>query len=481
MVKNILTFITPAYIVRRMTTRHHGDPKAEREFLTIVLNNPHLLADASEMVSPKHFVGPKSRAIYESALAVYNAGQSLDLSTLAAEMQANGEMKKLGGRSEIAPFFGAYVNEAFLTSLSVRIRSNAALRDIGAIAAEVLSECSTMRPDEQSIATMVDDIQGRLSDAVSHGRADDAGEARDEVPRVAERLMQPSSGKLSGVPTGFIDLDDVLHGFRQGQLILLAARSRVGKTSMACDLVRQVANEGYTVLFFSLEMTRDEIWERMVCGHARVSLHALRSRQADDEEKNRIKLASSDLTKCSIYVRDTPNMTPNSMRGYARMIQHKKGLGLIVVDYLQCIQSGKDKQTRYEVVSEVSRQLKVMARTLNVPVVALAQLNRQAEDEAPRLSQLRESGSLEQDADVVLLLNRPHVFDDSKDPSLATLDIAKHRNGPCRMVNLDFDADTVSFRNRLPKVEDFTKVSQESPVAPPRRKKNNWYDNGQYD
>jgi len=446
-----------------MATRHHGDPKAEREFLTIVLNNPHLLADASELVQPKHFVGPKSRAIYESALAVYNSGQVLDFVTLAAEMQASGEIKKLGGRSEIAPFFGAYVNEAFLSNLSGRIRANAALRDIGSIAAEVLAECSTMRPDEQSIATMVDEVQGKLSDVVSHGKADDVGEAKDEVPRVAERLVQPLEGKISGVPTGFIDLDDVLHGFRQGQLILLAARSRVGKTSMACDLVRQVADEGYTVLFFSLEMTRDEIWERMVCGRARVSLHALRSRQATDGEKDSIRLAAADLSRSSIYVRDTPNMTPTSMRGYARMIQHKRGLALIVVDYLQCIQSGKEKQTRYEVVSEVSRQLKVMARTLGVPVVALAQLNRQAEDEAPRLSQLRESGSLEQDADVVLLLNRPHVFDDTKDPSLATLDIAKHRNGPCRMINLTFDADTVSFRNWAPKVEPF--------VAPPKADK----------
>lgn len=464
-----------------MATRHHGDPKAEREFLTIILNSPHVLADASELVQPKHFVGPKSRMIYEAALAVYGSGQSVDLVTVSSELQATGMLQKVGGRSELVQFFGAYANEAFLQNLSGRIRANAALRDIGEIAAETLNECTTMRPDEQAIATLIDQLQGKLSDVVSHGRSDDIGEAKDEIPKVAQRLVQPLESKMHGVPTGFMDLDDVLYGFRPGQLILLAARSRVGKTSMACDLVRQVANEGYTVLFFSLEMTRDEIWERMVCGHARVSLHALHSRQATADESDKINASSSELSKCSIYVRDTPNMTPTAMRGYARMIQHKRGLALIVVDYLQCIQSGKEKQTRYEVVSEVSRQLKVMARTLGVPVVALAQLNRQAEDEAPRLSQLRESGSLEQDADVVLLLNRPHVFDDSKDPALATLDIAKHRNGPCRMINLTFDADTVSFRSWAPKVEDFTKVSQH-PVAPPRRQKqSDWATRAGYD
>lgn len=463
-----------------MATRHHGDPKAEREFLVIVLNNPHLLADAAELVQPRHFVGPKSRMIYEAALSMYGNGQSIDLITLSSELGATGNLQKVGGRSELVPFFGAYVNDQFLANLSSRIRANASLRDIGEIAAETLAECSTMRPDEQSIATMVDQLQGRLSDVVAHGKSDDIGEAKDEIPKVAKRLTQPMESKLSGVPTGFIDLDDVLFGFRPGQLILLAARSRVGKTSMACDLVRQIANEGYTVLFFSLEMTRDEIWERMVCGHARVSLHALHSRQATADECESIKMASDDLSKCSIYVRDTPNMTPTAMRGYARMIQHKKGLALIVVDYLQCIQSGKEKQSRYEVVSEVSRQLKVMARTLGVPVVALAQLNRQAEDEAPRLSQLRESGSLEQDADVVLLLNRPHVFDDSKDPSLATLDIAKHRNGPCRMVNLTFDSETVSFRNWMPKAEPFiAPLKQEKPAR--KQQTHNWQGTREYD
>jgi replicative DNA helicase len=163
------------------------------------------------------------------------------------------------------------------------------------------------------------------------------------------------------------------------------------------------------------------------------------------------------------------------MRGFCRKVQHKQGLGLVVVDYLQCIKSGKDKHNRYEAVSEVSRQLKVMARTLNVPVIALAQLNRTAEQEEPKLSHLRESGSLEQDADVVMLLNRPHIFDSNADATLATLDIAKHRNGPCQIINLNFDADSVSFKNRL------TKVSQDSPVAPPRRRSSGWWENNAYD
>jgi replicative DNA helicase len=288
---------------------------------------------------------------------------------------------------------------------------------------------------------------------------------------------------MQGVATGFYDLDDVLCGLRPGQLVLLAARSRVGKTSLACDIIRQVAAAGNTVVFFSLEMTRQEIWERMISGQAKVNLHDLRSRAATASEAADIKKAADELAAMSIVIKDTPNTTPMSMRGFSRKIINRKGkVDLIVVDYLQCIQSGKDKQSRYELVSDVSRQMKVLARTLNVPVLALAQLNRTAEDEEPRLSHLRESGGLEQDADVVLLLNRPHVFDSEKDPTLATVDVAKHRNGPCQVVSLHFHSPSVSFQNRVPPVEDFTKPPQESPVAPPSRKKRSpWWDNNSYD
>jgi len=465
-----------------MTTRQHGDPKAEKDLLGLLINSPHLISEVSEVVSPSHFTGDRGKLVYEAMLALHGNGQILDFSLLCDELNSNGTLNKVGGRAEIAALAGRYTNDAFMGHLAGRIRAHAALRDLGAVASELLNESQSSKPEESSILDLVDKAQAKLSDIISSNKQDDVGEACTEIASVAEMLVKPRSSSMQGVPTGFLDLDDVLCGLRPGQLVLLAARSRVGKTSLACDIVRQAATDNRTVVFFSLEMTRQEIWERMISGQAGISLHDMRMREATDEEKNKVSYAASELASMSIIVKDTPNTTPLSMRGFSRKIISRKGkIDLIVVDYLQCIQSGKDRQSRYELVSDVSRQMKVLARTLNVPVLALAQLNRTAEDEEPRLSHLRESGGLEQDADVVLLLNRPHVFDSEKDPTLATVDIAKHRNGPCQMINLHFEAGSVSFRNRAPKIEDFSKVSQDSPVAPPRKKKTNWYENGQFD
>lgn len=465
-----------------MTKRVHGDPGTEKDFLCLVMTSPHLVAEASELVPVDALTGERAKLLYGAVLALSARNQVVDIGTVSDELQASGSLKKVGGRVAIAEILGRGVNDAYFNHLCQRIRLHAALRDMAVVATEILSESENLRPEESAVYDSIDKMQGKLSDIVSRGRSDDVGYANPEALSTADRLVQPVETKGQGVMSGFADLDDVLRGFRAGQLILLAARSRVGKTSMACDLIRQVAAQGYTVVFFSLEMTRGEIWERMICGSAGVSLHALKSRQATDQEAGRIRDAAKEIAGANIIVKDSPDVTPLSMRGFCRKVQHKQGLGLVVVDYLQCIKSGKDKHNRYEAVSEVSRQLKVMARALNCPVIALAQLNRTAEDEAPRLNHLRESGSLEQDADVVLLLNRPHLFRDNEDPTLATLDIAKHRNGPCQVVSMTFDADVVSFKTRLPQVEDFTKVSQQSPVAPPARKKRNgdWWDNNAY-
>lgn len=469
-------------IVHGMTKRLHGDPTAEKDLLCLMMNAPHLVPEAAELVPPSALTGEKGRMTYECILAIASRGQVVDISSVCDELQAAGNLKKVGGRATVGGIACRGTNEAYFGHICQRIRLHAAIRDMAVVATEAIDAAQNLRPEEQPVYEAIDTLQAKLSDIVSRGRPDDVGYSNPDAVATAERLIQPPEAKGQGVPSGYPDLDDLLRGFRAGQLVLLAARSRVGKTSLACDIIRQVAASGYTVVFFSLEMTRSEIWERMVCGQAGVSLHALKSRQALPSEAASLRAAASAIASNNIVIKDSPDVTPLSMRGFCRKVQHKQGLGLVVVDYLQCIKSGKDKHNRYEAVSEVSRQLKVLARTLNVPVLALAQLNRTAEQEDPKLSHLRESGSLEQDADVVMLLNRPHIFDSNADATLATLDIAKHRNGPCQIVNLHFDADCVTFRSRLPKVEDFTMVSQDSPVAPPRRQRQaDWATRAGYD
>lgn len=460
-----------------MTLRQFGDTAAEKDLLCLLLNFEHRIHEAAQCLNPAQLTGDKARRIYEAILSLSNRFMVVDVATVCDELGADG-VKKVGGRSEVYALYTRAVNEAYFTNIVTRIKVHAALRDLSTIASEALSEAQNMRPDEQVVYSAIDMFQSKLSDIVAAGATDDVGFSNPEAIHAAERLVQPVENKGSGVPTGFLDLDDVLRGFRPGQLILLAARSRVGKTSFACDIIRKVAAGGYTVAFFSLEMTRAEIWERMVCGEAGSSLHALKSRQATDEERMAMNAAGHELANRKIIIKDNPDATPLTMRGFARKVQHKEGLGLVVVDYLQCVKSGRDKHNRYESVSEVSRQLKVMARVLNVPILALAQLNRMAEQEEPMLSHLRESGSLEQDADVVMLLNRPHLFDDSKDPDLATLHIAKHRNGPCQKINLLFDHDSVSFKDWAPPIQQFTVPSREStgPTKPisKRAQQVNW-------
>ena len=460
-----------------MTLRQYGDTSAEKDFLSVLLNHEHRIHEAAQAIAPSQLTGEKARIIYDAILSLANRFMVVDVATVCDEMGPEA-LKKVGGRSEVYAVYARSVNEAFFANLCSRIKVHAALRDMAAVAAEVLSEAQNLRPDEQLVYNAIDMFQSRLSDIVAAGATDDVGFSNPEAMHAADRLVQPVETKGSGISTGFLDLDDVLRGFRPGQLILLAARSRVGKTSFACDIIRRVAKQGSTVVFFSLEMTRSEIWERMVCGESGANLHELKSRQATDEERIEMQDAGRELASRKIIIKDNPDVTPLSMRGFSRKVQHKDGLGLIVVDYLQCIKSGKDKHNRYESVSEVSRQLKVMARVLNVPILALAQLNRMAEQEEPMLSHLRESGSLEQDADVVMLLNRPHLFDDSKDPDLATLHIAKHRNGPCQKINLTFDRDSVSFKDWAPPVQQFVVPTNEPttkarPVSR-RVQQNNW-------
>jgi replicative DNA helicase len=453
------------------TSKQSGDPASERDFLAILCNNPHKIAEASELVHPSQLTGERAKIFYDALLSLTSRNGVIDISSVCSEIDRAKGISAFGGRSSVAEIFGRYANEAYFTSICTRIRSHASIRELNDLAVGAISDLSKISPEEPAVMDLVDSLQGKLSDIVSKGTQDDVGESWIEARAMAQGLAEPETQGTGGVMTGFADVDDVLRGLRNGQLILLAARSRVGKTSMACDIIRNVASQGQTVVFFSLEMTRREIWERMICGAAGVSIHALKDRAPTEEESSRLRSAGDELGSRLIVVKDSPSVTPMSMRGFARKIQHKHGLGLVVVDYLQCIGTGKDKQNRYELVSEVSRQMKVLARTLNVPVIALCQLNRQAEEDAPKLSQLRESGSLEQDADVVMLLNRPSIFDPDADPTLATLDIAKHRNGPCQMLRLHFDAGSVSFRDRAPDIEDFSKAPTESPVAPPKKKR----------
>ena len=278
-----------------------------------------------------------------------------------------------------------------------------------------------------------------------YGRLPVAGRTLDEIESIGTR-----GGQMSGVPTGFIDLDELTQGLHGGQMIVLAARPAIGKSTLGLDLARSASiKHGLTSVIFSLEMSRNEITMRMLSAEARVPLHHMRAGTMGEEEWGRLARRMGEISAAPLFIDDSPNMNMMEIRAKCRRLKQRNELRLIVIDYLQLMSSGKKVESRQQEVSEFSRQLKLLAKELDVPVVAISQLNRgpeQRTDKKPLLSDLRESGSIEQDADMVILLHREDAYDrDHPRQGEADLIVAKHRNGPTKTVTVAFQGHYSRF------------------------------------
>ena len=267
----------------------------------------------------------------------------------------------------------------------------------------------------------------------------------DEIESIGTR-----GGQMSGVPTGFIDLDELTQGLHGGQMIVLAARPAIGKSTLGLDLARSASiKHGLTSVIFSLEMSRNEITMRMLSAEARVPLHHMRAGTMGEEEWGRLARRMGEISAAPLFIDDSPNMNMMEIRAKCRRLKQRNELRLVIIDYLQLMSSGKKVESRQQEVSEFSRQLKLLAKELDVPVVAISQLNRgpeQRTDKKPMLSDLRESGSIEQDADMVILLHREDAYDrDHPRQGEADLIVAKHRNGPTKTVTVAFQGHYSRF------------------------------------
>jgi replicative DNA helicase len=305
---------------------------------------------------------------------------------------------------------------------------------------------------EGDVDNIVDRAQAEVY-SVSERRA-----AEDYKP--LSELMQPTLDEmeaiesrgagLSGVPTGFADLDELTNGLHPGQMVIVAARPAVGKSTLALDIARSASiKNGLTSVIFSLEMSQIEITMRLLSAEASIPLSHIRGGRMSDQDWNRVSAKMGQVSEAPLFIDDSPNLTMMEIRAKARRLKQRHDLKLVIIDYIQLMTSGKRVESRQLEVSEFSRQLKLLAKELDVPVVALSQLNRgpeQRTDKRPMLSDLRESGSLEQDADVVILLNRPDLHDrDSDRAGEADFDVAKHRNGPTKMITVAFQGHYSRF------------------------------------
>jgi replicative DNA helicase len=415
------------------------DLPAEQSVLGGMLLSKDAIADVFEVLTATDFYKPAHVHIFEAVLDLYSRGEPADPITVSAELERGGLLPRVGG--------SVYLHH--LTAM-VPTAANAGYY------AQIVGEKAVLRRLVEAGTRIAQLGYGGAEGDTGSGEVDEiVDRAEQEMYKVAERrttedyivledLLGPtmdeidaiqSRGGLSlGVPTGFTDLDTLTNGFHPGQMIIIAARPGVGKSTLALDVARNASvKHGLTSVIFSLEMSKTEITMRLLSAEAGIKLSQMRSGKMQDQDWQKIVKRMSEISDAPLFIDDSPNMTMMEIRAKARRLKQKNDLKLIVLDYLQLMSSGKKVESRQQEVSEFSRQMKLLAKELEVPVIAISQLNRgpeQRTDKRPMLSDLRESGSLEQDADMVILVHRPDVFE-SDDPRAGEADliVAKHRNG----------------------------------------------------
>lgn len=429
--------------------------EAEQACLGSLLIDKDAIIKVADIIDADDFYSDKHRMIYEAMIELYTQREPIDILNLSNRLNDKEVLETIGGRGYLATLTNAVPTAANVISYANIIQRKATLRRLIKAAHSILN---LAQDEDDDLSDQLDKSEQALfSVSQKHLRQNftpissiltDAFDRIDEIHKEA--------GKLRGIPTGFLDLDNKLGGLQNSDLIIIAARPSMGKTSLALDIARHVAVvERVSVGIFSLEMSKDQLVDRLLCAQAGVDLWKMRTGQLSDSPQHddfpRIGQAMGVLSEAPIYIDDGANSNVMEIRTKARRLQMEHGLGLIVIDYLQLMEGKSDSENRVQEISKISRQLKGIARELQVPVICLSQLSRAVEQQnvpIPKLSHLRESGSIEQDADVVLFIYREEYYkQDSDRKNIAEVFIAKHRNGPTGKIQLYFDMQKASFNN----------------------------------
>ena len=432
------------------------DLLAEQSAIGGMLLSKDAVADVLEAVRSVDFYVPKHETIFDAILTLYSHGEPTDVIAVTDELTKSGTLQRAGGPEYLHTLTGLVPTAANAGYYASIVAEKAVLRR--------LVEAGTR------IVQMGYASEGEVTDLVNNAQAEIYGvaggvEAEDYVPLIqaieaASEEIDAASGRdgsMTGVPTGFAELDALTNGLHPGQLILIAARPALGKSTLALDFARAASiTHDMPSIFFSLEMGRSEIAMRLLSAESNIFLQKLRKGDVRSDDWTTLASTRGRIADAPLYIDDSPNMTLVEIRAKCRRLKQKVGLKLIIIDYLQLMTSGKRVESRQQEVSEFSRALKLLAKELQVPVIALSQLNRGPEqrvDKKPALSDLRESGSLEQDADMVILLHRESAYEkESSRPGEADLIIAKHRNGPTGTVTVAFQGAFSRFADMAPAV-----------------------------
>ena len=418
-----------------------NDVESEQAVIGSMLTDKEAVSAAIEVLKPEDFYREDNRTIFEAILNLYGRSEPIDIITLKSELSSMGKFEAVGGLEYIAELPDKVPTTANVEQYIKIVEEKSVLRNLIKTANEII----TLGYDQtQEVDGIIDGAEKKIFEVMQKKNQKGYTPIKDILVETFTELEQLYNQKqrITGIPTGFSDLDFRTSGLHNSDLILVAARPAMGKSAFALNIATNAAVRAKVpVAIFSLEMSKEQMTSRILCSEAMVDSNKVRTGKIDDEEWSKLAAASGELSEANIYIDDTPGISIMEIRAKCRKMKIEKNIGLVVIDYLQLVQgSGKRGGSREQEIAEISRSLKILAKEINVPVIALSQLSRAPEqrpDHRPMLSDLRESGSIEQDADIVMFLYRDDYYnEDSEKKNIAEVILAKHRAGSTGTVEL---------------------------------------------
>ncbi len=438
--------------------------EAEEALIGALLIDSEAIYRVADFLREEDFYKPVHQIIHRAITRVFEKREPVDVITVTNELKNQKLLEEIGGSEYLLSLINKTPSVYNVVNYGKIVREKKARRDLISLSSEIQK---TAFEEQKSAEELIDDVESKIFRVAERVYPLEFQHISGMLESAAQRIedLHKQEKKLRGVSTGLPLLDEYLGGFQKSDLIILAARPSLGKTALALGIVRHLAiEEKIPVALFSLEMSKDQLVDRFIAAEAGINLWRLRTGklyyEGDVNEMSQISEALDKLSQSRIYIDDTPSLTPLQVRAMTRKLKHQvPELGLVIIDYLQLLRSFSATNNRVQEMTEISRSLKDLSRELNIPVLAISQLSRAPEQrisQVPRLSDLRDSGSIEQDADVVIFIHRPREVGQNAPANQADIVIAKHRNGPLGVINLYFDSDTVAFyslENEMQEIE----------------------------
>ncbi|GLJ62393.1 MULTISPECIES: replicative DNA helicase [Microbacterium] len=429
------------------------DVIAEQSTLGGMLLSKDAVADVIETLRGPDFYVPKHEVIFEAILSLYSHGEPTDVVAVTDELIKTGDLQRAGGADYLHSLTSIVPTAANAGYYAGIVSERALLRRL----VDAGTKIAQMGYQGQGEAVeLVNAAQAEIYNVTGTEQTEDYVPLTVAVDAAVDEIeaARGRDGQMTGIPTGFSELDQLTNGLHGGQMIIIAARPAMGKSTLALDFARAAAiKNDMPTIFFSLEMGRSEIAMRLLSAEGAIPLQSMRKGTLDSRDWTTVAATRGRINDAPLYIDDSPNMTLVEIRAKCRRLKQRAGLKMVIIDYLQLMTSGKKVESRQQEVSEFSRALKLLAKEIQVPVIALSQLNRgpeQRQDKRPQVSDLRESGSIEQDADMVMLLHRPSVYDKNDNPGGAEIIVAKHRNGPTANIEVAFQGHYSRFADMAP-------------------------------